>query len=78
MASMNSTFYKIRKLRKSIPLCHGRAQIEVPKFKGKMLSIFKPTTETEVKEVINEFGIKTSPEDPISADILREIKQSYC
>ena len=75
LANDFNEFYinKIEKLRKSIPPCHGRGQIEIPEFKGRKLSIFKPTTETEVKEIIKDFGIKTSPEDPIPADILKKV-----
>ena len=43
------------------------------KFRGEELSVFEPTNETELTEIIKEFGVKTSPEDPIPADVLKSV-----
>ena len=34
------------------------------------MNCFAPTTEEEVKEIISEFGVKTSCEDPLPAELL--------
>ena len=36
------------------------------------LSTFRPTTEEELRKIITEHGIKTSPEDPMPAEILKK------
>ena len=38
-----------------------------------MLNSFQPTTEDKLKEIIEEFGIKTSSEDPIAAKVLQSV-----
>ena len=64
---------KIGKLRKSIPPSNGENDVENREFKGIELSIYEPTTEEELGELIKEFGIKTSLEDPIPANVLRKV-----
>ena len=64
---------KIDKLRKSIPPTTRQTQEEGMRFSGEELSVFEPTTEEELKEIIKSFGIKTSPEDPIPADVLNSV-----
>ena len=65
---------KIDKLRESIPDSTGYHQKRT-KFSGEKLSEFAPTTVEEVKEIIKERGIKTSSEDPLPVEILREITE---
>ena len=62
---------KIDKLRKSIPETHMHT--ESNKFNGRQLSVFDPTNEEELEEIIKTFGMKTSPEDPIPADVLKSV-----
>ena len=63
---------KIQKLRDAIP--ETSENIIVPDlFAGQKLVEFAPTDEEELTELIREFGIKTSLEDPIPAKILQTI-----
>ena len=65
---------KIDKLRKSIPETNEyHHQQQRQKFNGTKLSIFAPTTAEEVKEILKDKGIKTSSEDPLPVDILKEV-----
>ena len=64
---------KIDKLRESIP-ASSDFQLKRPKFDGIKLEVFDPTTEDEIKEILNENGIKTSCEDPLPVAILKEVK----
>ena len=61
---------KIDKLRETIPPTHSETQPEKIYFKGEKLVRFAPTTNEEVKELIQEFGVKTSSEDPIPAALI--------
>ena len=65
---------KIEKLRKTIPSCNQNCSaIEMKRFDGCALSEFEPTTDEELREIIKEYGVKTSTEDPIPANILKVI-----
>ena len=59
-------------MRKSIPESVGYQQ-KGKKFNGVKLSVFAPTTVEEVKKILKESGIKTSSEDPLPVEILRQI-----
>ena len=61
---------KIEKLRKSIPVINEDQLGEKVYFKGKKMEIFFPATSDEVKEIIKEFGVKTSCEDPLPAALV--------
>ena len=62
---------KIKKLRKTIP--NNSTGIELPRvvFQGVKLDKFEPVDEEELKEIVSEFGIKTSTEDPLPAKFLK-------
>ena len=62
---------KVNKIRESIPDVDGDCTYYARPFQGERLSMFRPTTDEEVKEVIKECGIKTSVEDPIPAQLLK-------
>ena len=63
---------KIKKIRSSIPTISEN--VVTPKyFEGEPLDSFVPTTIADMEEIIKEFDIKTSPEDPIPKDILKMI-----
>ena len=64
---------KIDKLRKSIPPVSDESVMAMDMFVGDRLSSFTPTTEKEMKEIIQEFGVKTSPEDTIPVQILKSV-----
>ena len=74
LANEFNDFYlnKIKKIRESIPITENPTEVE-DNFSGQELSVFEPTTEDELKDIINTFGIKTSPEDPIPADVLQSV-----
>ena len=61
---------KIADIRKAIPNNFVDVNIPVDIFNGDNMNYFEPTTEEELKGIIKEFGIKTSPEDPIPANNL--------
>ena len=63
---------KIQKIREAIPVTTENV-INPVIFNGTKLTSFEPTNEEELTEVISEFGIKTSVEDPIPANILQMI-----
>ena len=64
---------KIDKLRKSILPSNIESQVGRKKFDGVELSVFEPATDEELTKIIKSFGIKTSPEDPIPADVLQSV-----
>lgn len=64
---------KVNNLRKSIPSDCENKEIPTEVFEGEKLDAFRITTEEELKEIITEFGVKTSTEDPIPADMLKSI-----
>ena len=74
LANEFNTYYidKIDKIRKAIPVTIENV-IEPEIFIGPKLATFEPTNEEELAEIISEFGIKTSMEDPIPAKILQLI-----
>ena len=63
---------KIDKIRKAIPITSERI-IEPTVYTGTKLTCFEPTNIEEITELISEYGIKTSMEDPIPANILQLI-----
>ena len=64
---------KIEKLRDKIPdkIQEKMNDTEDTVFNGKRLDSFDHTTEDELRELITEYGIKTSAEDPIPATVLK-------
>lgn len=64
---------KIQKIRAKFPTNNTksstRKQIN-PEIQ--QLSSFRPTTEEELRSIITEHGIKSSPEDPLPAEMLKE------
>ena len=63
---------KIDKLRKTIPESSMNRTV-MNKFEGEKLSAFSPTTDEELREIIGEFGVKTSVEDPLPTKVLKQI-----
>ena len=63
---------KIENIRRTIPLVPENV-INTKQFQGSILDKFESTTEEELQEIIKEFGIKTSIEDPIPTNILKMI-----
>ena len=74
LANEFNTYYieKIKKIRKEIPTT-SESVIEIDVFSGTRLVEFEPTNSDELTELIKEFGIKTSREDPIPSNILQMI-----
>ena len=74
LANRFNRFYidKIDNLRNSIPYDNGHV-VETDIFSGDRLFNFEQTTEEEVLTIIREFGIKTSPEDPIPVSVLKSV-----
>ena len=66
--------HKIEKLRESIISTEESVLMNNEyEYNGYLLDSFEPTTDDEIKELIKEFGIKTSCEDPIPAKVLQSI-----
>ena len=63
---------KIDKLRKTIPESSMDRTV-MNKFEGEKLAVFAPTTDEELREIISEFGVKTSVEDPLPTKVLKFI-----
>ena len=63
---------KIEKIREPIPVVSENV-ITPKSFVGVGLKDFEPTTEKELEDIIKEFGIKTSSEDPIPSNILKTV-----
>ena len=63
---------KISDLRKTIPEVDDVELLFEP-FSGEKLSVFDPTSEEEIMDLIKEFGVKTSSDDPIPSDLLKLI-----
>jgi exonuclease III len=72
LANEFNKFYieKIQKIRQKIPHVEADSRFARP-FQGQRLEVFEPTTEEELKELIKEFGVKTSVEDPIPAALIK-------
>ena len=62
---------KIDKLRESIPPSDdNQVHVQNP-FNGIKLDNFSPTTAEEVRQIIKEYGVKTSSEDPLPASLIK-------
>ena len=75
LADEFNKFYvdKVQKIRKSIPVVSSDSSIHSRPFKGQKLCTFDPTTVEELSELMKEFGIKTSVEDPIPAKLIKSV-----
>ena len=75
LANEFNEFYikKVNDLRDTIPASNEELDIESDLFTGTQLFEFEPATEEEIKEIIKESGIKTSPEDPVPAKIMQAV-----
>ena len=73
LANEFNQFYvdKVQKIRHSIPTVESDSQYYSRPFQGQQLTQFEPTNADEVKELIKEFGVKTSVEDPIPAKLIK-------
>ena len=63
---------KVEDLRKSIPVETDEI-VQMERFTGEKLSQFDLTNDEEIKDILKESGIKTSPEDPIPAKIIKSV-----
>ena len=73
LANELNHFYdnKVKKICKSIPVVKDQPTHYARPFQGERLNVFEPTTEDELSEIIKQFGIKTSVEDPIPAKLIQ-------
>ena len=72
LANKFNKFYieKVQKICQKIPHVEADPRFSRP-FQGQRLEVFEPTTEEELKELIKQFGVKTSVEDPIPAELIK-------
>ena len=73
LATEFNNFYvdKVKKIRSAIPAVTSNNKHYSRPFSGKRLHDFEPTTVEEISEIIKEFGVKTSVEDPIPAALIK-------
>ena len=50
---------KVKKIRESIPAVSGCPEYYSRPFRGQKLTMFRPTTEEELSEIIRKHGVKT-------------------
>ena len=62
---------KVKKIRKSIPEVLNCPTFYRRPFKGEKLLTFRPTTEDELRKIINQHGVKTCFEDPIPSQMFK-------
>lgn len=75
LANDFNKFYvdKVQKIRKSIPKVVENSDHYSRPFRGEMLTVFEPTTVEELREIVKEFGIKSSVEDPLPAKLIPQV-----
>ena len=62
---------KVKLIRESIPEVKDIPSYYSRPFEGEKVTEFQPTTEEEVRELINEHGVKTCAEDPIPSKLFK-------
>ena len=75
MANDFNKYYveKVEKLRQTIPKRSMNKTGISTKFDGEKLATFAPTTDEEMREIISEFGVKSSVEDPLPSKVVKYI-----
>ena len=63
---------KIQNIRKALPLTYNDSMTNPHHQNGCIMSTFEPTTVAELKEIIKESGIKSSPSDILPTELLKE------
>ena len=63
---------KVDKIRRSIPSTTQTIE-NINLVTGEKMKQFEPVTEKELKQIIQEYGVKTSTEDPIPMHILKNL-----
>ena len=63
---------KIEKIRSTFPKGTPAETAKMPAPRGK-LTVFKEASEEEIREIVQEYGIKCSPEDPAPASLLKRV-----
>ena len=66
---------KVEKIRNAIPKSTTDLTFCTRPFHGQRLDMFEPTTDNEICEIIKQYGVKTSVEDPIPAVLLKSAKE---
>ena len=61
---------KIEKIRSTFPTDAPILNVKMPPPAGKLRS-FRPATEEEIREIVVEYEMKCSPEDPVPASLLK-------
>ena len=63
---------KIEKIRSTFPEGASAETAKMPAPRGK-LTVFEEASEEEIKEIVQEYGVKCSPEDPAPASLLKRV-----
>ena len=75
LANKFNNFYidKVNLLRSKIPTTSPVSTYNTWSFSGTMLASFRPTTETELRDILRSSGIKTSFHDILPANMLKQV-----
>ena len=75
LANKFNTYYidKIDKLRESIPPSTEKEIPRLSNYEGEKLEMFALTNAEEVREILTDYGIKTSCEDPLPVGVLKQV-----
>ena len=76
LANTFNNYYtdKVNLIRSKIPLVTPKSTSNVNShFSGTMFASFRPTTETELRDILKSSGIKTSFHDKLPANILKQV-----
>ena len=63
---------KIDKIRSTFPKDAPVINVKMTPPAGKLVS-FRPATEEEIREIVDEYGTKCSPEDPVPTSLLKRV-----
>ena len=76
LASKFNKFFKekIINIRKHFPPPSDGDKSKSKTFTGIPLSVFRPATLEEIEGIVGKFGLKSSPEDPLPASLLVQLK----
>ena len=68
---------KIQDIRKAFPQIDIAEGSQGGSFIGTPLTVFDPTTDDEIREIVEKHRIKCSPEDPIPASLLKKTVEVF-
>ena len=78
LASRFNTYFiqKIADIRKAFPPVTSSIRNDSD-YNGSLLTVFTPATEDEIRSLVMTHGIKCSPDDPIPAQLLKQLVDTF-